>query len=75
MRYSVFKAKWNQEYLSIEEEKVRELCEEEGIEPEQFLRDTDNPNRKWSYALIRFKRRSNPNWPKLFRGKSYFYRY
>lgn len=62
LRYAVFKAQWNQKWLPVEEQECRKLCEKYGLIPEGFLCETDNPNRKWTYAWIRIKRATrNPN--------------
>ena len=78
-RYAVYKAKWNQAYLPVEEKQTRELCEKHNLIAEDFLDENDNPNRKWSYALIRAMRLvHNPNYPNISLikpGTSFFYRY
>ena len=56
LRYSVFKAEWNQKWLPFEQGLFLRLCEKHELNPEDFLCDTDNPNRKWSYALHRLRK-------------------
>lgn len=56
LRYAVFKAQWNQKWSPYEEKQLKEQCAVLGIDPEQFIDPDDNPNRKWSYALMRFER-------------------
>lgn len=55
-RYAVYKAEWNQKWAPVEEKETRELCERHDLNPEDFLRENDNPNRKWFYACIRVER-------------------
>jgi len=56
LRYAVFKAQLNQKWAVLEKQEFQDLCDEYELEPEQFFRDGDNPNRKWSYAVVRLKR-------------------
>jgi hypothetical protein len=55
-RYSVFRAERNQFWLPHEEEDFKKLCEKHKLDQEQFFREDDNPNRKWSYALHRARK-------------------
>ncbi len=55
-RYSTFKAEWNQKWLPVEEELTKRLCEQHGLNPEDFIDLEDNSNRKWFYALDRVEK-------------------
>lgn len=70
LRYAVYKAEYNQKWQPVEEKELKELCDKHGLLPEQFLNPNDNPNRKWTYALVRFElAMAHPEFPEFFIGK------
>jgi hypothetical protein len=53
LRYSVFKAEYNQKWLPIEKEILESLCNKYDLISETFFDPKDNPNKKYWHALFR----------------------